>query len=129
MPAITPGRIAVADANVLINLIHAQRLEMLASLPRYEFVVPEDVISEITDSAQRAPLEAGPWAGDTFLLVFDGRSGYSHIIAMRFADDPEAAAWLDALEGNSEDFDWDAGNRTKSRKHGVEAGEVEALLG
>ena len=48
---------------------------------------------------------------------------------MRFADDTEAAAWLDALPGILEDFDWDAGNRTKSRKHGVEAAEIEALLG
>lgn len=48
---------------------------------------------------------------------------------MRFADDPEAAAWLDTLEGMSEDFDWDTGNRTKSRKHGVETADVEALLG
>ena len=59
MSAITPARIAVADANVLINLIHVQRLDLLASLPGYEFVVPEDVISEITDSAQRAALEEG----------------------------------------------------------------------
>ena len=63
MPAMTSARIALADANVLINLIHAQRLEMLASLPRYEFVAPEDVISEITDAAQRAALEEGLSAG------------------------------------------------------------------
>ena len=44
MPAITPARIAVADANVLINLIHVQQLGMLASLPGYEFVVTDDVI-------------------------------------------------------------------------------------
>ena len=59
MSAITRARIAVADANVLINLIHVQRLDLLASLPGYEFVVPDDVISEITDPAQRAALEEG----------------------------------------------------------------------
>ena len=59
MSAIIPARIVVADANVLINLIHVQRLSLLASLPGYEFVVAEDVISEITDSAQRAVLEEG----------------------------------------------------------------------
>ncbi len=48
---------------------------------------------------------------------------------MRFGEDAEAAAWLDALEGTGEDFDWDADNRTKNRKHGVEAEDVEALLG
>ena len=53
----------VADANVLINLIHVQRLGMLASLPGYELVVPDNVISEITDSAQRSALEAALSAG------------------------------------------------------------------
>ncbi len=63
MPAITRARVVVADANVLINLIHVQRLGMLASLPGYEFAVPDDVISEITDPAQRAVLEAALAAG------------------------------------------------------------------
>jgi hypothetical protein len=35
VPAIIPARIAVADANVLISLIHVQRLDLLASLPGY----------------------------------------------------------------------------------------------
>ncbi len=48
---------------------------------------------------------------------------------MRFVDDPETAAWLEALEGISQDFDWDVGNRTKNRKHGVETEDVESLLG
>ena len=34
MPAIVPARIAVADANVFINLIHVQRLGMLGLAPR-----------------------------------------------------------------------------------------------
>ena len=63
MPAITPARIAVADANVLINLIHAQWLGRLASLPGHEFIVPDDVISEATESAQRSALEAESSAG------------------------------------------------------------------
>ena len=63
MPAIVPARIAVADANVLINLIHVQRLGMLASLPGYEFVAPDDVILEVTDPAQRSALEAALSAG------------------------------------------------------------------
>jgi len=47
---------------------------------------------------------------------------------MRFAADDAAAVWLDALEASPESFDWDAGNRTKNRKHGVEAENIEALL-
>jgi hypothetical protein len=48
---------------------------------------------------------------------------------MKLVRDPEAAAWLEGLAGETEDFDWDAGNRTKNRKHGVEVEDVEALLG
>jgi hypothetical protein len=47
---------------------------------------------------------------------------------MRLAGDAEAAGWLGGLAGTSEEFDWDAGNRTKSRKHGVDRAEVEQLL-
>jgi len=32
------------------------------------------------------------------------------------------------LAGTTEDVDWDAGNRTKNRKHGVEASEIEQML-
>jgi uncharacterized DUF497 family protein len=47
---------------------------------------------------------------------------------MKLAGDAEAARWLSGLAGASEDFEWDAGNRTKHRKDGVEAEEVEQLL-
>lgn len=47
---------------------------------------------------------------------------------MKLAGDVEAARWLSGLAGASEDFEWDAGNRTKNRKHGVEAEEVEQLF-
>ena len=46
---------------------------------------------------------------------------------MRLEDDPDAAAWVEGL-GDPDDFDWDAGNRTKNRKHGVEAEEIESIL-
>ena len=61
--------------------------------------------------------------------MLDGLGRHSYTIAMRFVDDPEIAAWLEALEGIWQDFDWDAGNRTKNRKHGVDTEDVEALLG
>ncbi len=47
---------------------------------------------------------------------------------MRLVDDPETAEWLARLSGRSEDFDWDAGNRTKIRKHEVEQRDIEALF-
>jgi hypothetical protein len=42
-------RIVAADANILINFIHVQRLDLLGHLPEYEFVMPEEVRGEITD--------------------------------------------------------------------------------
>lgn len=47
---------------------------------------------------------------------------------MRFAANDAAAVWLEGLEAGPESFDWDAGNRTKNLKHGVEAENIEAFL-
>ena len=33
-------QVVVADANILINLIHVDQLNLLGRLPGYEFVVP-----------------------------------------------------------------------------------------
>ncbi len=63
MAAGIPTRIVVTDANIIINLIHAGRLGLMGALPPYEFVVPEDVVSEITDPDQRQALEAAITAG------------------------------------------------------------------
>jgi len=51
-------RVVVTDANIIINLIHADHLPLLRALPGYEFVVPEDVVSEIADPVQQAALQA-----------------------------------------------------------------------
>jgi predicted nucleic acid-binding protein len=58
-----PSRVIVADANVLINFIHVGRLALLAALPGYEWVVPEDVVAEITDPIQRERLNQAIGAG------------------------------------------------------------------
>ena len=47
---------------------------------------------------------------------------------MKLAPDLEAASWLDALAGEQEDFDWDAGNQAKNRKHRVEPEDIEAMF-
>jgi predicted nucleic acid-binding protein len=54
---VPPRRIVVADANVLINLMHVSRLDMCAQLRGYEFVVPDHVREEVTEPAQRAALD------------------------------------------------------------------------
>ena len=38
----------VADAGVLINLIHVEALQLLGRLTRFEFVVVDHVVQEIT---------------------------------------------------------------------------------
>jgi predicted nucleic acid-binding protein len=52
----TASRVVVTDANVLINLIHAGRLELLGALTGHRFVVPEQVVAEVTVPAQRSRL-------------------------------------------------------------------------
>jgi predicted nucleic acid-binding protein len=58
VPPSDPPQIVVTDANVLINLIHAGRLDLLGSLTTFEFVVPDHVIAEITVPVQRQVLES-----------------------------------------------------------------------
>ena len=49
-------RTVVTDSNVLINLIHANRLDILGKLPGYEFVVLEEVVAEISIPEQKKAL-------------------------------------------------------------------------
>lgn len=55
---VVPTTVVVADANVLINLIHVDRLDLCARLPGFEFVIPDHVVQEITRPEQRAALDA-----------------------------------------------------------------------
>ncbi len=64
-----PVRVVVTDANVLINLMHVERLEeFCANLPDLEFVVPDHVREEIMLPEQRAALDRAV-AGRTFEIV------------------------------------------------------------
>jgi predicted nucleic acid-binding protein len=44
--------IVVTDSNVLINLAHINRLDLLDRLPPFSFVVPQEVVKEITNVTQ-----------------------------------------------------------------------------
>ena len=72
------------------------------------------------------PRDAGAPALATRCPSVTGRDSYSR--AMRLEHDPEAASWLDGLAGDSEEFDWDDGTKTKHAKHGVEPAEIKALF-
>ncbi len=58
-----PVRVVVTDANVLINLMHVERLELLGQIPHHEFVVVDQVREEIKDVLQRLQLDAAISAG------------------------------------------------------------------
>ncbi|HXM95847.1 MAG TPA: hypothetical protein VOA64_16625 [Candidatus Dormibacteraeota bacterium] len=45
-------RVVVTDTNILINLTHIGRLDLLEKLPPYSFVVPEEVVKEVKEPVQ-----------------------------------------------------------------------------
>lgn len=57
------SRTVVVDANVLINLAHLRRLNLLARLPGYEFIAPEDVVAEVCREPERRELETALASG------------------------------------------------------------------
>jgi predicted nucleic acid-binding protein len=57
-------RVVITDANILINLIHVGRLDLLGTLPAFTFVVPEHVVAEITDPGQRQHLASALALGE-----------------------------------------------------------------
>ena len=56
-------RIIVTDANVLINLIQVDRLDLLGALPGLGFIVPYEVESEVVVPAQSQALAGAIGAG------------------------------------------------------------------
>jgi predicted nucleic acid-binding protein len=53
---VSTARVVVSDANVLINFLHLDRLDLLGRIPGFEFVVIDEVTTEITQPNQRAEL-------------------------------------------------------------------------
>jgi predicted nucleic acid-binding protein len=56
-------RMVVTDTNILINLTHIDRIDLLGKLPPYSFVVPEQVVKEVKDLAQAAAVQAAITSG------------------------------------------------------------------
>ncbi len=76
-------RIVVTDANILINLIHAQVLDLLGRLDGYEFVVVDQVEAEITRPEQmdilRKAIEAG-WLRREVISAIEGLSIFADLV-------------------------------------------------
>jgi predicted nucleic acid-binding protein len=58
MSALMPTVIVITDANVLINLLHIGKVELLAELPGFRFKVPPEVLNELTNPQDRAQIDA-----------------------------------------------------------------------
>lgn len=63
MPVETHRTIVITDASVLINLFHAGHLPLLGGLSPLRFVVPDEVVAEITQEGQRQVVAAAIAAG------------------------------------------------------------------
>ena len=60
---IRPTRTVITDANVLINLTHAGRLDFLGKLPGLTFVVTPDVLAEIVLPDQKQQVDGAVAVG------------------------------------------------------------------
>ena len=63
--------VVITDANVLINFLRIGQLPLLGKLDAYRFLVPEEVVAEITDPVQRDALAAAIVAGHLGQIVVD----------------------------------------------------------
>lgn len=63
MPRPEPFTTVVVDATVVIHLSDAGSLELLGSLQGWEFVVPDQVVEEVTRPEQAAALDCALRAG------------------------------------------------------------------
>ncbi|MGH7593270.1 MAG: hypothetical protein ACRELE_05400 [Gemmatimonadales bacterium] len=90
--------VVVTDASVVINLLHVGRLPMLLHLPGLRFVVPDDVVMEVTDIEQRAALgsaisggmiercQLNAQDGAPLILELSGRLGLGEIACLALAE-------------------------------------------
>lgn len=63
MPVETHRTIVITDASILINLFHTGHLSLLGGLSPLKFVVPEEVVAEITQKDQQQAVAAAIAAG------------------------------------------------------------------
>lgn len=92
--------VVVTDANVLINLIHADLLALLGDLPPYRFVVPDHVVNEITYAPQRKKLDAAIAAGSPVVVSITGTEAlaiFSELVQVMGRGEAASLALADTL--------------------------------
>jgi hypothetical protein len=77
-------RVVVTDTNILINLIHIGRLDLLGKLPPYSFVVPEEVVKEVREPQQAQALQTAMSSG--------------LLLEVRLADPAELKLYADLIQ-------------------------------
>lgn len=77
-------RVVVTDTNILINLMHIGRLDLLGKLPPYSFVVPEEVVQEVKEPTQSQAIQTAISSG--FLQV------------VRLTDPSELTVYADLIQ-------------------------------
>lgn len=68
MPVETLRKIVITDTSILINLFHTGHLSLLGGLSPLRFVVPDEVIAEITQADQQQVVGSAIAAG--YMCVF-----------------------------------------------------------
>ena len=87
------SRIVIADASVLVNFLHLDRLDLLERLPGFEFHVSEHAAAEVTRPVQAATLEESIDAGRLRLAAMTDTVEISRYAELRRAlGDGEAAS-------------------------------------
>jgi predicted nucleic acid-binding protein len=92
--------IVVTDANLLINLIHAGRILLLGELRGYRFVVPEEVVAEVTVEAQLAELQSAIGANAVSVCPLAGMDGLALFAELRVVMGAGESACLALAELN-----------------------------
>lgn len=79
----TPPKTVVVDANILINLGLAGRLDLLGRLPDLDFVSPPEVLAEILRPAQRAAVREALRSGELREKALDDLQGLTLFADLR----------------------------------------------
>ena len=64
-------RVVLTDANIIINLNHINSLGLLGILPGFEFVVPDEVVREVSDPGQQQTLQSTIDSGAVRTITID----------------------------------------------------------
>jgi len=86
----------VADADVLINLIHVNALQLLGRMGRFEFLVVEDVVREISRPDQAAAFSHAVqqgWIRVESLNRPDGLKAFAELIWVIDRGEAASLAW------------------------------------